>query len=280
MTEHEVDFGFKFVRLLNSWSSLTMSQRLNLKDSMLDGIPSVSSYHYSRCVVLMMELEPSIAKQLFKSFIKKAQSKDFGKDKYVSEIATYALKSMFRDEISEIISSCKNERAYRMLAVLPNLNTDEQAMVLRGLSFCSNPPHYVIANKFAPTIEALKKLPTITRLKALECLVSNTSVGYDIFQNISDSDMEVCLFGSALKYRERVEKVWSSFKYFKNLNNTSVVRIEYDCNICGKYSVQITSNKIHELEDFKHTRNARSLVWRTCMFCHSSDITFNFEKIV
>lgn len=260
-------FDYNLRNELREWNRLDSAsqEKLLKKLEIVDGgswlYTPVMAEIMSKCSVVWRE-------RLFKAYIKHGKSRDFGKDRCIEKMINLNLDDGV-SKVKKMLLSCENERLHRMILGLSNLSINEEVAGLRGLSFYSSCPSSLYTNKYSPTLPALKKLPTVKRLKVMEALLANKHIGYNIFKYIDEDELEPLLFGSSLRHKERVAEVCVAYNYFSRLGESSKVKLDYDCTVCGKYDIVLSSNKIHSLSDFNHTNNARCLIWRSCLFCKS-----------
>jgi len=270
-------FGWDLRNKLRDWKKLDIhSQEALLREvETADG----DSWAYTNAITGLMDGEIYQRRErLFKAFIKHGSSRDFGRDEYVDKMLSFCL-DFGLDKLKSMLLSCENSRLHRMILSFPKISIEEEVAGLRGLSFYSACPASLYHNNYTPRYEALLKVPTVTRLKVIEALLDNKHVGYNIFKNINADAIEPLLFGSSLRHKDRVSAVCEAHKYFSKLDTESTVTIDYDCAVCGQYSLTLNSTKIHAEEDFKHTWNAKALIWATCMFCKSKLENITFRKL-
>lgn len=269
-------FDWNLRNALRGWDNLDSVSQEELLNK-IEVVDGGLRLYTSSMADIMSKCDMPWRKRLFKAFVKHGTSRDFGRDVHVDKIIRLNLGHGI-EEVKKILLSCKNERLHRMVLSLPDLTLREEVAGLRGLSFYSYCPVSLYTNNYSPTLSALKKIPTVKRLKVMETLLANKHIGYNIFKHISEDEIELLLFGSSLRHKERVAEVCSAYKYFSRLGDNSKVRIDYDCSVCGEYNIIMSSNKIHSIEDFNHVRNARCLIWNSCIFCKSK-VNINFRNL-
>lgn len=269
-------FDWTLRNKLRDWKRLdNQSQEALLRElEIVDG----GSWLYCRAIVeLMDDGDIKRRERLLRAFVRHGTSRDFGRDEYIDKMLSLC-SELGVDKLKNILLSCENKRLHRMVLGFPNLTVKEEEAGLRGLAFYSSCPESLYQANYTPSYEALLKMPTVTRLKVIEALLDNKHIGYNIFKNINADAIEPLLFGSSLRHKDRVASVCEAHKYFSKLDTKSTVVISYDCSVCGQYDVTLNSTKIHAEEDFKHTGNARALIWKTCMFCKSKMKNISFRK--
>jgi len=147
-------------------------------------------------------------------------------------------------------------------------NEDEEVRGLRSMSLIKYPPSMIFKTKYQPTLEALKKLPPVMRLQALEAITNRKMLGYNPFGKIKDKDeFRSMLFGALLRYTDRIEQVWQKYQEYSGFGKDSLVKIKAECETCGEYSFSIASKCIRTFTGFKSSR----LFWlfdnKMCTIC-------------
>lgn len=260
-----LDYSLK--HRIDAWAVKSISEQKGILQDAADA--KGGAWYYVKAMKSLIEQAgQEHAEMLFRAFVKNVSGHNLGRDRDVSDLMSTVAQYCNVDTQKATIRLADNQRVYRLFALLPGeLSTSDESLLLRGISYCKYAPDYIHSNQYRPTVEALDKLPPVTRLKTFEALTRDKTIGYDIFSNISEDELEPLLFGSVLRHRDRVEKVWKDVKYFKSLSNESTVAFQYDCDVCGKYEVKVRSHKIHTVDDLVHTGNARMFGWQSCMFC-------------
>ncbi len=229
----------------------------------------INSYHCASCVAeIMPHLDPVLSLKLFTQFLTSKSHYGFKKDYYVHMIIWSAYKHQSNQAaIRDLILKTKSDAAKRMLLALENITMAEEEAGLRALSLATYPPTYIFEHKYKPTLDALKKLPTVMRLEALETLLNVNLIGYNVFENITNQDdFKNLLFSAAVKYQERAEVVWK--KYLESLSRgiEGIITIKGRCDTCGDYEIQIKSSVAHTKVGLEKTQlNRISRKW--CAMC-------------
>lgn len=172
-----------------------------------------------------------------------------------------------KDKVIEIIKSTKETSFARRLLTL-NPSIDDEVAGLRALSKSKYCPTYIYTGKYMPTIGALKKIPSIMRLKALEALTSNLHASYNIFGKITDSDeFKKLMFGSVTKYNARVQSVWEKYVELQMSGTPGVVALNFTCNNCSDYEIVIKSNVVRTVTKFASSRLSKLYNSGSCALC-------------
>ncbi len=187
-----------------------------------------------------------------------------------------------KNEIKDLVRKCKSKTVHRSLLMMDNTTISDEELGLRSLSGIKYAPDILYTEKYTPSIDAIKNLPPVTRLKALETLLRNNDLAYNIFKNFNDSDeFKSLLFGAVLRHRDRVEQVWEKFNEVKDLGKDATVMITYSCPNCGECNISIQSTRVRTQTGLDTTRIGRFLNYRHCPLCGKwgDDIKKEFECI-
>jgi len=206
------------------------------------------------------------------------------RENYISEVIVNAHK--FEENktiIQTLLADAKPAMYKRMLLTLDNLSVENEVVGLRALSQIKYPPKMILESRYCPTLDALKQMPSIMRLEALECLISVKLHGYNIFERITDrEEFKNLLFGATLKYQARVQKVWDKYTELTAVGKLGTITIKASCPSCGAYEVKILNYVIHNADALGKTNFSR--ITRTwCAICGSHmesepDVKFETEK--
>jgi hypothetical protein len=159
----------------------------------------------------------------------------------------------------------------RLILSFPNLTVDEEELGLRDLSNTKYCPTAVLSAEYKPSLEAIKRLPSIMRLKCLETLVGSRFNAYNIFERITDPDeFKSLLFSCTIKHRDRAEQVWHKYQEITQLGVMATVAIEGECTQCKEFSITIKSRVVRTKAGLECTRLKYHIGTTRCPFCCSA----------
>lgn len=190
------------------------------------------------------------------------------KSRAVLEIVEEAYR-INSDETKNLLRKSTSNSLSKLILLCDNNSIDDEVKGLRALSGSKYVPSKIHAIKFKPRLEALKKLPPVMRLKALESLTNSRKLKYNIFENISEDDFKSLLFTSSLKHTERVETVCNKYSELKYMGIRSSVKVSGCCDFCGDFEVSVTSNVVRTKTGMQSTYFGRGLLRKCCPFCLS-----------
>lgn len=249
---------------IKEFSTQSLATKLEIIDIMLDPDTELD-YHYGWAAADIIEyVDGDIALE----FAKKMFQLKWPREEYIAKVMCGAHK--FDDNktiIQKMLCEAKPLMFKRMLLTLDNLSVANEEIGLRALARIKNPPHVILEARYCPTLDALKKLPPITRLEALECLICVRLHGYNIFNRITNrEEFKNLLFGAAFKYQARVEKVWNKYLELTCVGKPCVITVKANCPSCGTYEVQITNSVIHNADALGKTKFSR-IARESCAIC-------------
>ena len=170
-----------------------------------------------------------------------------------------------------LASNSSSSAMGKLVLMCDNLTIDEEVKGLRALSTSKYMPNKIHELKYKPKLEALKKLPPVMRLKTIETLVNSRRLKYNIFENVPEDEFKALLFTSSLKHTDRVQTVCNKYEELKYMGVESTVKISGCCDLCGEYSVSITSKVIRTSTGMRETNLGRFLINRSyCPFCYTN----------
>lgn len=156
----------------------------------------------------------------------------------------------------------------RRLVTMKGYTVEDEVVALRALTRSKYSPMYLYENKYAPSLDALRELAPIMRLKALEALTSNIHVSYNVFKNITDADeFKKLLFGSVIRHRDRVEAVWEKYNEIKHTGIQGTVIAKFTCKNCQDYQITLTSSVVRTRTKLEQTNIGRNLMHKSCLIC-------------
>jgi hypothetical protein len=173
-----------------------------------------------------------------------------------------------RSVFKKIFLSSKRKSIQRGVMLFGDLTIDEETAGLRSLSANKHVPKGLYNTKYKPHKEALEKLPPIMRLNVLESLAEPKYISYNIFENICEQDFKNLLFGSVVRYRDRVEQVCEKYTALCKMGNKSTIKIILNCPMCGEYDIVINSKVLHTeqaITDSRFNGFMRNSHW--CCIC-------------
>ena len=253
----------------NSWDTLAQERKDEIVKYMKTK-EAARHYNYATCFSSLVKYLP--ANDAFEVF-KEYMSHDSDGNRYMHDEGMFApMKDLYEKipEVRELVLNSTSPKIHRALFALGPMNKDEEVKALRALGTVKYPPSQVYACKFTPTTEALNELPPVMRLNALECLLSNNYLGYNMFAKVKNVDeFKSLLFGAVLRHRERVEAVWEKFQEVRHIGREATINIDYVCENCGPYNITMTSAVVRTKTGLENTRVASYFLRENCMLCGS-----------
>lgn len=183
-------------------------------------------------------------------------------------------------KVKKILYKSKFPVMNKMVLALGPLSLDEEVRGLRAIAKSKWVPDQVRSASYAPTIEALKKLPPVMRLNAMENLCTkDRRLGYNVFKHLTASDFDVLLFSVVIKHNTRISELRERFNDLKFRGRTSKVKVEGACNTCGPWTIEITNNLFRTESGFKSSYFGSSIMmYGRCPLCgryHDKDVVFS-----
>lgn len=174
-------------------------------------------------------------------------------------------------KISNAIKESNIIQLNKLILMCNNITVEEEVKGLRALSTSKYIPYKIHDVKYKPRLDALKQLPPIMRLKAIESLLNNKKFRYNIFEHIPEDEFRALLFTSSLKYSDRIQAVYNEYQEIKYIGIESTVKVSGYCKICEEYSIIIKSRVIRTLTGINQTGIGRYITHRSCCpFCYSN----------
>ncbi|MFA5024292.1 MAG: hypothetical protein WC523_05010 [Patescibacteria group bacterium] len=156
---------------------------------------------------------------------------------------------------SLLLQKESSNAAKRYLLSFDNITEDEEKIGLYALAKKTKAPYFIHEKKYCPSFGALKLLPSVTRLNALETLMRQKNISFNIFKNIADMEaFKSLLFSSSMKYQKRVGAIFEKYTDIMLKGTLGVVTITTSCKECGDISVVIKSKTIHSKSSLNESR--------------------------
>ena len=172
--------------------------------------------------------------------------------------------------IKVIAMDAKSPVLNKLILLCDNLTFEEEVKGLRALSTSKYIPNKVHELKYKPRLDALKKLPPVMRLKTIETLMNSRRLKYNIFENVPKDEFKALLFTSSLKHTDRVQIACNQYNEIKYMGIKSTVKVSGCCDLCGEYSITVTSKVIKTITGMKASTLGRYVIDRTyCPFCYT-----------
>jgi len=191
-------------------------------------------------------------------------SKSYGLCKLLTEIIPYDSKN----EIRELVVNSEDIAVGKLSLMYEGITIEQEANALRFLAHNKSCPDGIYQARYTPRIEALKELPSVGRLKALESLLSNNHLAYNIFEKVGDGEeFKTLLFGSVLRHRERAEVIWKKYQESINLGKPGMVSLKGNCGNCGQFELTLKSSRTRTSVGFQRTNLSRYIYKDCCILC-------------
>ena len=191
-------------------------------------------------------------------------TKSYGLCKLLVEIMPYDTNN----EIRELVLNSEDTAVGKLSLMYDGITVEQEANALRHLSQNKSCPDGIYNARYTPRIEALKELPSVGRLKALESLLSNNHLAYNIFEKVVDSEeFKSLLFGSVLRHRERAEVIWKKYQESVNLGTPGTVSLKGNCSNCGQFELTLKSSRTRTSVGFQRTNLSRYIYKDCCILC-------------
>lgn len=196
----------------------------------------------------------------------------------LTEIMPYDSKN----EIKELVLNSEDDMVGKLALMYDNLTVEQEVKALKCLSQNKYCPEGIYKNRYMPTLDALKQLPSVGRLKALETLLSNNHLAYNVFERVKDGEeFKSLLFGSVLRHRERAEIIWKKYQESVNLGKPGTVSLKGSCDNCGPFELTLKSSRTRTSVGFQRTNLSRYIYKDCCILCGgrmSSSIAVEAEE--
>lgn len=260
---------WNYYKDIENWKDTSKNKKEEIIDALMkDRI--INSYNYPSTlsdVIGKLTDEQTILK-LFDHFISKGSSYALGND--ASYIIVHQVHEKVKDKqrIKDIIRDTKHKKLHRSFLLLENRTEKEEELGLRALAGVKYAPDVLYTKRYKPNINAIKNLPPIMRLNALETLLGNSNIAYNIFENCKDEDeFKALLFGSVLRHRDRVEVVCDKYREMKDLGSKATVLLKCSCENCGEYEISIKSTRVRTQTGLDATKIGSFMSNKSCSLC-------------
>lgn len=165
-----------------------------------------------------------------------------------------------------------------LLTLDPNL--EEEVKGLRGCANTKYFPDVIFKKGYRPSLEALKKLPTIMRLNVIYSLTFSTNYT-NVFENLPREELETLLFPSMTKYPDKIREILEKYDEIRYRGQDSAVRVSGSCEKCGPYIITLETKIIRTESSMGNTYLGRNLLLnKYCPLCYATlQTTPQFENI-
>jgi len=250
------------------WKTMRADEKKKIKDHAASDTAR-NSYNFARLMgELVQYTDDATAFEVFNIYIG-GKTQGYGAAGYDEGMIT-KLFEIDKDKLKTILEDNKNERYKKYLFKYSKLSVENEVAGLRSLSKLSACPTFVYEQRVSPSQDALKKLPSVMRLKCLEVLMSDMHISYNIFKNFNDDEFKIMLFGSVLRHRDRVEATWQKYNEIKHMGKVAIVKVKAKCKTCGPWEFQLTSQRARTAAGIKNTQIGYQLLSDWCCLCHKS----------
>lgn len=260
---------WKYYKDIEKWEDTPQDRQDEIIEALMtDTVTKTYNYPSTLFDVIYHLTDEKTIIKLFDHFIHKGGEYALGND------ASYAIVHQVHDKVKnkqyviDAIQKSKYKKLHRAFLLLKNRTEKEEELGLRALSGVKYAPDVLYTNRYKPNFNAVQKLPPIMRLKALEALLSNTNIAYNIFENCADEDeFKKLLFGSVLRHRDRVEVICDKYREMKDLGSEATVLIKCNCENCGEYEVTVKSTRVRTQTGLDTTRIGQFMSNKSCALC-------------
>jgi len=180
----------------------------------------------------------------------------------------------------QLIIDARSNQLSKLLLTMDGISLEEEILGLRALATSKYLPDAIRQRKYRPKLDALMKLPPVMRLKTLEALTAGRRVKYSIFRDIERNAFEALLFTTAMKYSDRVRAISNKYDELKYMGQMATVKIDGRCEMCGDYSISITSGVVRTATGLQNDGSIKSLAHAQCPFCYANTVTRPNIKVV
>lgn len=182
-------------------------------------------------------------------------------------VSILAVRGVDDNTLKSTLFSSAGVSAQKALLCLPNLAVKEEELALRAISTSTYTPRSIYDKKYCPSLDALKKLPPIMRLKSLESLLNVSNLSYNIFEKITnEEEFKSLLFSASTKHLDRVNSVWEKYQDIVKKGTIGILTIKYLCKKCGVIEVKITSGVLHSKSSLENSY-LKNLTHDWCPVC-------------
>jgi len=172
------------------------------------------------------------------------------------------------DFTKQLMIKSESKSVRKAILMLKELSLDEEVLGLRAISTSSYVPFKIFENKYSPSLDALKQLPPMMRLKTLEIFLGYRYLIYtNMFSNIPEDDFNALLFTPSLKYSDRVKVVCDVYQELRYLGVKSTTEIKGECDKCGEFIITLTSGVSRTATGLSNTRLGQTLNRAGCPLC-------------
>jgi len=160
----------------------------------------------------------------------------------------------------------------KFLILLDDYTEAEEVSALRAFAKYKDNPKKLFSKNYKPSLAALNTLPTVMRLKCLECLCSDEYISYNIFENIcTEDDFRALVFGSSLRHSNRVNTMSERYRELGSTGTDGTINIDYNCTKCGDIRISVKSKVVKTRKKLSISRALCHLVdYDYCPVCGAS----------
>ncbi|KKL75228.1 hypothetical protein LCGC14_2056990 [marine sediment metagenome] len=253
---------------VNSFNTISEERRQEIIKIMLTEAAASEYYYISMLCSVIKHLDNNLALKLFNNYILYGSNYTYDTEKAHFVVKNVYARNSIKSDVKNLLKKSKNKSILRTILMLEDISYDEEELGLRALSGMKYAPDSLFINRYKPSVEAVKKLPPVMRLKAIESLLSNNNISYNILENFSNSDeFKSLLFGAVLRHNDRVNTVCKKYHEVINRATQSITTVKGDCENCGKYSIAIKSTRVGTITGLNNTRIGQSLQNSGCALC-------------
>jgi hypothetical protein len=251
-----------------SWQfdSLLPKRKTEILDELKNAAPDD---HYFAYMVerLISHYDVPTTLDLYKKYLTSATSRyGYRRSHELTKVALVADPVQVR----QMLITSKMPEFHKQIFLFKDLTVDEEELGLRALSKSKFCPSFVFEANYKPTLEALKRLPSIMRLHCLESLCSARIASYNVFENIKDGEeFKTLLFSSALKHRDQAESIWNKYINISAVGFPSTVSAAGCCPKCGEFEFTFNNKVFRTAEALSVSRIGWVFGTENCPICYT-----------
>jgi len=255
--------------LRDVWSDIWKFESLSKQrqDEIVDIIKAdggKDSYYFGYAIEYALpHVDKATAMELFKKYI------STGSRRYRIEDVIMVVKRHDAATTKDILSSAQDDYC-KYLLCFDGISLDEEERGLRSIAKSTRPPNCIFSSEYKPTLDGLRRLPSIMRLKCLQSLTNIGLASYNIFGNIKDAEeFKSLMFSSSLKHQKLAETIWKRYQDISGVGIPSSIKIVGRCDKCGDFEFVINNKVVRTSEGLKKTR-AQALLYQNCFACSTA----------